>query len=115
MIYYVAHPVSGDVKQNLINVKLWIRWLIDTYPEHAFIAPWITYVEVLDDSNPVHRARGMRDDLLVIPRCDGIVLVGGLLSSGMAHELDAARMAGKHVLDLLHLGTLPPLFTSSAT
>ena len=62
-LIYVAHPVSpaeGEtVEENLADAKAWVRRLTLRYPEHVFIAPWITGVEMFDDSDP-----GLRADAL---------------------------------------------------
>lgn len=105
-IYYLAHPVSGDVPGNVARALRWLRWLVGQHPDWAISAPWIPYVLGLDESTD--RARGLRDDVAMVRRCDGIILAGGRLSQGMAVELGAARAGGLHVLDLLHLGAEPP-------
>jgi hypothetical protein len=43
-----------------------------------------------------------------VAHCDGIVLVGGRLSHGMAREAAAAAEAGVEITSLLHLGVEPP-------
>ena len=103
-LFYVAHPVSGNVAANLQRTRRWYRWLTKTYPEHVFIAPWIVHVEEFDDSNPEERAAGLDGDVITVKRCDGIVLVGGRLSEGMTVERGAATA----IVDFLHLGDEPP-------
>ncbi len=90
-MFYMAHPVAGDVYGNIVKAKGWLRLLQDAYPRDAvFIAPWITDVELYDDSNPFMRAAGLRRCMAVIERCDGLVLAGTVVSSGMAEERDWA-------------------------
>lgn len=105
-VMYVAHPVSGDVEANLARARRWLRWLVDCYPGFAFCLPWMAYVQALDEAT--HRERGLRDDLEMLRRCDGIILVGGRLSSGMALEKGVAEDAALEVHDMLHLGEEPP-------
>jgi hypothetical protein len=108
-VFYVAHPVAGDVPANLARALRWLKWLSTTERETVHIAPWISAImSGEDDSDPAARARGLRHDCLVVRRCDGIVLVGGRVSSGMAIERDAAHDAGLTVIDLTHLGDEPP-------
>jgi hypothetical protein len=122
-LWYVAHPVAPPcacgmmpstpkdaVECNLDRARLWFRWLLDAAPNVALIASWMPYVEVVPDGDPKWRERGMRDNLAVVTRCDGIILVGGRLSGGMTAELAASRpRAGIATMcDLLHLGTHPP-------
>lgn len=63
---------------------------------------------VAGDSDPAARARGLEHDCNVVKRCDGLVLVGGRMSSGMAIERGAAESHGRDVVDLTHLGDEPP-------
>lgn len=106
-VAYLAHPVSGDPRGNAARAKRWLRYLIDTTP-FAVIAPWIDYVEVLDDENVEHRKRGMSDDLLVLRRCDLLIAVGGRISSGMAEEIRTMQALGKPVITLIEMGEEPP-------
>lgn len=105
-VYYMAHPVSGDVPGNVARALRWFKHLVDQHPDWAISAPWIPYV--LGLSEETDRERGLRDDMEMVRRCDGILLVGGKLSGGMALELQAANIAGLDVVDLLHLGDEPP-------
>lgn len=107
-VWYVAHPVGGDVVGNLSRVRDWLRFLLDEYPDTAFTIPWLAYVEVLDESLDAHRIRGIRDDLAMLERCDGLVLVGGRISPGMELELTHATEHGLQVIDLLYLGKEAP-------
>lgn len=108
-LIYVAHPVSGDPLGNCARAKRWLAWLMRRQPGLAFIAPWISAIEAgADDSDPVQRERGMADNIAVVQRCDGIVLVGGRISSGMSTELTHAKAQGAVVYDLTLLGDEPP-------
>lgn len=110
-VYYLAHPVRGDtaqdVKANLANAKTWLRWLFFNRPHIAYIAPWIAEVEAMQevdkDVDPAVMAKALDDDCSVITRCDGIILVGGRVSTGMAIERACALGAqGKNpFLDIL--------------
>lgn len=106
---YVAHPVGADGPRRVANLERasrWIRWLVVQHEAIAFIAPWLAYCQVLDES---HRARGMRDNFAVLSRCQAIVLVGGQLSPGMAEEIDFAKSRGMAVVDYLSMGSEPPV------
>lgn len=107
-VFYVAHPVGGDVNANLARMKRWFAFLVENEPAVAFSVPWLTYVEVLEESIPGNRARGLRDDVAMVRKCDGIVLCGGRISSGMQLELDAAIASGLIVCDLTEEGDQPP-------
>lgn len=113
-VWYLAHPVGAadraGVAANLARAGRWLAWLLAHEPDTAVTAPWLATMlaGVQDDCNPEHRARGMRDNLAVASAMDGIVLVGGRISSGMQSELDAVTAAGGCVSDLTWLGEEPP-------
>lgn len=111
-VLYVAAPVGAgsisEVCANVSRAQIWLSWLIDNEPGHAFAMPWLGYVNVLDDQNPEHRARGLRDSCSMAALCDGLVLVGGRISGGMQAEIDAVMLAGGVVYDLTGIGQMPP-------
>lgn len=114
MLIYVAAPVGRGPERaaNLERARRWFPWLVRQHPDDALLAPWMTYCQVLDET-PENRARGMRDDLEVLRHCDGIALVGGILSPGMAGELTLAHARQMTVFDYLHLGPEPPAFVKA--
>jgi hypothetical protein len=105
---YVAHPIGKDVSNNLARARRWFVWLWHRHPELSLCMPWLAPCEVLDDQDPETRRRGLEDDLIVLGRCDLIILVGGELSPGMATELATARRLGLAQIDYLYLGAEPP-------
>ncbi|MDQ3276637.1 MAG: hypothetical protein M3Q39_16805 [Actinomycetota bacterium] len=106
-VVYLAHPLGGDVEGNAARARRWLRWLMDSEPSVAFCCPWLPFVDVGDDDSPPARARGLRDDVAIAARCDGIVLCGGDVTPGMQLELDAVVAAGGWVADLTFLGAEP--------
>jgi hypothetical protein len=110
-VVYVAHPVGADtatgIAANVARAHRWLAWLLAAEPDVAFCMPWAPYVATLPE-DAHNRARGLRDDLAMVGRCDAIVLVGGRLSSGMALERAEARRLGLAVHDWTRLGEEPP-------
>ncbi len=104
-VVYLAHRVGAadraGIARNLESARRWWRVLIELWPEAAVIAPWLTYVELLDDMVPAHRRRGLRDQRAVVALCNGITLTGPEVSTGMGGELDVALAARAFVLDLV--------------
>lgn len=89
-VFYVAHPVSGDVKANIANVVAWIKWLTLHDPSRIYIAPWVAEVlsfegEIVDEA---FYARVLADDVTVLRKLNGILMVGGHISRGMGIERD---------------------------
>lgn len=93
-VWYVAHPVRGDVAANLRNVKDWLRWFFLNDPERVYIAPWVAEVEAMMElgfeERPDIVEKALADDVEVVKRCTGVVMVGGRITTGMAIERDAA-------------------------
>jgi len=88
---YLAHPVSGLSQETLrCSIAGWVFDVTEAFPDVAFTVPWLAYVLALDDQNPAHRARGMRDDLQSLSRCDEVWLLGGVISAGMRTEAEHA-------------------------
>ena len=109
-VLYVAHPVAPTESQmkelplsesslreaqrqaahhNLARGQCWLQWLRRSFPETTFIAPWIsTILSGGDETDPKQREAGLIDDCAVVERCDGIVLCGGRISTGMALARD---------------------------
>ncbi len=100
-IFYVAHKVSGDPVANAYKAIEWIRWLTLNHPQRIYVAPWVAEVLAFsgEDIDAAFYDRVLTDDEEVVRRLDGILLVGGTLSVGMARELDSALEAGKKVVD----------------
>lgn len=111
-VVYMAHPVgapdAAGVAANVARATRWYRWLLDTEPGRAITAPWLATLLAGVPDDDANRARGLRDDCAIACRLDGIVLVGGRISTGMRHELDAVVAAGGWVSDCTWLGDEPP-------
>lgn len=100
-VFYMAHPVTGDIEENVRNAIKWIRWLTLEHPDRVYIAPWIAEVQAFltTKMTPEFYDRVLSDDEEVVRHCDGILLVGGRISVGMARECDAAIAARKPMID----------------
>lgn len=112
-VLYLAHPLAGDVPGNLARAMRWLAWARRKYPGSTIIAPWIAAIAAgEDDSDPAQREAGLVDAEAVIPRLDGVLLVGGSISAGMERELAAAIAHGRSVIDWTILGPEPPAIAS---
>lgn len=108
-LYYLAHPVAGDVTEHVARAIRWLRYLSLGDRESVYIAPWIaTIMAIGSDEDVETRRRALDECMEVVRRCDGIVLVGGRISPGMRLELEAALATGKEVIDLTVHGAEPP-------
>lgn len=107
-VLYVAHPLAptedeiarfadagfsevgaarAALRRNIDLALRWLAWLRRSFSQDTFIAPWIASVlSGGDDDDPKQREAGLADDCAVVERCDGIVLCGFRISSGMQRE-----------------------------
>lgn len=109
-VLYVAHPLAPTedemaataawgtasatvaIKRNIDLALRWLTWLRASFPDDTFIAPWIaTVMSLHGDDSPELREAGLRDDCAVVERCDGIVMTGSRISSGMRREREHGR------------------------
>jgi hypothetical protein len=93
---FLSHPVAGDVRGNLARGRAWFAFLQRRYPDRAFVAPWIDWIEIAgdDDSVPTVRARGLSRCQAIVRVCEELWLVGERLSAGMSVELEVFRERG---------------------
>lgn len=116
-IFWMCHPLSGGIAENLKNARAWMHFLLRAIPAIDIAADWILWCEILDDEDPADRVRGIEFDANMIRRLSGVVLVGGRISTGMASERDAALAAfgPGSVVDLTFLGRDVPSFDNVKT
>lgn len=101
-LIYLAHPVRPlpgsprTVEANLASAEWWLAHLQRANPEVAIVAPWLQSLRlgVDDDGNPTRRRQGLARAVAATKRCDGIILCGPRISSGMLAELLGLRRDG---------------------
>lgn len=113
------HALRRPVRANLDSAMRWLSWLRKSFPETTFIAPWIANIMAgEDDLDPKQHEAGLLDACAVIERCDGIVLVGRRISSGMRREMEhgvadhayrSSHVAPLLVYDLTSMGKEPDM------
>lgn len=107
-VVYIAHPLGSgpDRESNRQNAARWCVWALREKGVSP-IADWITLSGLLPET-PENRRLGLLADCAAVCVVDEVWLVGGRVSPGMQCEADIARMVGKPVIDLTHLGYEPP-------
>jgi hypothetical protein len=80
---------------NLQRAMRWLAWLRKSFPETTFIAPWIASIMAGEDGTPESIEAALIDCCAVVERCDGIVLCGGRISSGMRREMEHGETNGR--------------------
>lgn len=89
-IVYIAHPIGGNVDENIADLLRIIKHINITEPDIVPCAPYIGDVLAMDDSNPEFRARGIKNDITLIERkiFDECWLTGTRISAGMHYEVN---------------------------
>lgn len=92
-LIYIAHPIGGDVENNIKKVKQILKNLIDTMDanKYTFVAPYLSYLEILDDSKPEDRKKGMMMSNHVLEKCDEMWIFGDVISKGIQEEIEHAN------------------------
>lgn len=92
-VIYIAHPISGDIKENLHSIRKIVRHLNLSKTDIVPFVPYYVDVVSLDDNNPVERERGIQNDIALFERgvIDEVHLYGDKISDGMQQEILLAR------------------------
>lgn len=92
-IVYIAHPIASDPEGNIAKVKAIFRDL-SLKNEVIPFAPYLTAIDVLDDTNPAHRSIGFEQNKAFFERgiIDELWVYG--LSNGVLTEIDWANGYG---------------------
>ena len=104
-LWYLAHPVrEDDIRSFDENLKHALKmqkilWGVG----FEVINPWYTSVLLYGPGEEEVLQRAIEFDCAVIERCDGLILTGHKLSSGMDIELRSAIDFGKNVVNLIGL------------
>jgi hypothetical protein len=113
-VAYLGHPFGerdalnawdNRRSDNVANALDWLKFLRLVTP-WAICYPTVAYMAVLNE--PAHEPRSFVDRVQIMLKCDLYVLTGGVMAPHMVFEQRAARGRPMPVMDLLHLGRLPP-------
>ena len=92
-IAYIAHPVSGDIENNIKKIIDIVRSINLAEENVVPFAPYLADLYALDDNNPKERNRGIKNDitLFINGAIDELRLYGSTISEGMTNEINLAR------------------------
>jgi len=96
-IVYIAHPVGGDVQNNLKKIAKITREICLKTDGIIPVAPYFLFCNALDDNNENEREIGMKlsQDYLFRIDVDELWLYGDKISAGMKKEIELA-----HIFDI---------------
>lgn len=99
-IIYIAHPISGDILDNLTSIRKIVRHLNLSRNDIVPFVPYYVDVVSLDDNNPFERSRGFENNTALFEAgiIDELWLCGPRLSAGMKHEIELAKANGIPVI-----------------
>lgn len=100
-IVYIAHPISGNVKENLKKIVEIGRKINLNEPDTIPFAHYYFDCHCLNDDIPAERDRGIKNDIELLKRgfIDEMRLYGNRISEGMKHEIELAHKLGIPVID----------------
>jgi hypothetical protein len=91
-IAYIAHPIGGDVINNLNKIHVIVRTINLKEPKVVPFVPYYADVVSLDDNNPIERQRGIENGHTILESgiVDELRLYGAKISPGMKAEIELA-------------------------
>jgi len=92
-LVYIAHPVGGDVQNNIKKILLICRQIHLADNGLIPFAPYIVSLQYLDDAVPAERETGMKADWEYFKRkvMDELWLCGDRISDGMRLEIEQTQ------------------------
>ena len=104
-LWFVSAPLRPEVDETIKGNALHAAKIIRVLEKSnlCVTAPYLGIIlgDILDDRSKEERERGMQIDLQVLRRCDGNILIGDRLSSGMQGEAEYACRLNKPVYNLV--------------
>jgi len=101
-IAYIAHPIGGEVKNNIDKVIAICREINLTEPDTVPFVPYLSDLYALDDNIPNERNRGIKNGLAILD-CNIVTevrLYGVKISFGMRQEINRAFENGIKVIPM---------------
>lgn len=92
---YIASPYSGNVDENIEFARAACRYFMER--DYLPFAPHLIYPQILDDSDPAERQKGLDMGLDWVARCDEFAACGDEISSGMSGEVLRALQLNKPI------------------
>lgn len=100
-IVYIAHAISGDIENNLADIRRIVKKINLEMPDVVPFVPYYVDIVSLDDNVPEQRKRGIKNDTEYFFRdiMDEVWLTGKNISKGMLNEIETSNALGIPVID----------------
>jgi hypothetical protein len=97
---YIAHPIGGDVENNIKKVIAICREVNLKEPDIIPFVPYLSDLYALNDEIPEERERGLKNGLSLLKKdfIDEIWLYGDRISNGMRAEIKVCLEVGIKVV-----------------
>lgn len=94
---FICSPYAGDIERNCEIARALCRKAADR--AYAPFAPHLVYPQLLNDSDPYERKKGMDFGLEFLEKCDEVwVYAENGISQGMKKEIELASSLGIPVI-----------------
>ena len=95
-VVYIAHPVGGDVDNNLEKIQGIVRQVNLFYPDVVPFASYVVDCMAMNDAHPEERERGIANNIALFHKgfIDELWLYGDRISAGMREEIKLAESLG---------------------
>lgn len=92
MRVFICSPYRGDIEKNVENARRYARHA--ALCGYSPVVPHLTFPQFLRDADPEERIRGIQLGIEQMQMCDEVWIIGGVISKGMAYELQKAKEMG---------------------
>ena len=101
-IVFIAHPIGGDVKENLKRIVKIARSINLSEPEVVPCANYFLDCYTLNDDLFSERERGIKNNIALMKRrfYDEVRLYGNRISKGMRDEINLADELGIPIIPM---------------
>lgn len=101
-VVYIAHPINGNIQDNLKMVKRIGRKINLEEPNVVPFAPYFFDCHSLDDNISSERERGIKNNITLLKKgfVDELRLYGERISKGMHQEIELALKLGIIVIPM---------------
>lgn len=92
-IVYIAHPISGDLRNNCLRVVQLVEAINRKYQLVLPFAPYIVDILALDNDKEEDKKRGMENNFELLRRdfIDEMWVFGDVISEGVSQEIEVAN------------------------
>ena len=91
-LVYIASPFAGDTEYNISKARGYCRFAISK--GFIPIAPHLLYPQFMDDEDKEQRELGLFFALVLLGKCDELLVFGEKVSAGMSREITKAKKRG---------------------